>query len=255
MSADPPRHLQHCLLLHRRDFSNTSLLVEVFSATHGRFPAVAKGARRARSGAAALLQPFQPLWLGWSGRGEVRTLGRVEAAGAPLALRGDALYCGFYLNELLMRVLARSDPHEDLFAFYLSALQGLASGESLDSVLRRFELRLLQILGYGLVLDREADTGRPVLEAGHYRYVPERGIVPGDDNRIAEDGLTGATLLRLSGGQTLEGQQIREARRLLRAALAPHLGSRPLVSRALFRRARSPVAPATKQGQAPHSGD
>ncbi|AGA90600.1 DNA repair protein RecO [Thioflavicoccus mobilis 8321] len=237
MSGQSAGHLQRCLLLHRRDFSNTSLLVEVFSATEGRFPAVAKGARRGRAPTAALLQPFQPLWLGWSGRGEVRTLGKVEAAGAPLTLPGDALYCGFYLNELLMRLLARHDPQENLFAFYLAALKDLASGQVIDQVLRRFELQLLQVLGYGLVLDREADTGHPISAAGRYRYVPERGIVPARD-AMPQETLSGTTLLQLAGEEPLGGKEIREARRLLRAALAPHLGQRPLASREFFRRAR-----------------
>jgi len=237
VAAGSSSHLQRCLLLHRRDWSNTSLLVEVFSVAQGRFPAVAKGARRGRTGAAALLQPFQPLWLAWSGRGEVRTLGRVEAAGAALALSGDHLYCGFYLNELLMRLVARDDPQEDLFAYYLAALQDLALGRAVDSVLRRFELRLLQSLGYGLVLDREADSGRAVQAAGRYDYVPERGLFPVADG-VREQGFGGETLLRLAAEQDLGGEQIREARRLLRAALAPHLGSRPLASRNFFRRAR-----------------
>lgn len=237
MTGGASSHLQRCLLLHRRDYSNTSLLVEVFSGTQGRFPAIAKGARRGRNGTAALLQPFQPLWLTWSGRGEVRTLGRAEAAGVALALSGDHLYCGFYLNELLMRLLARDDPQEDLFAYYLAALQGLAAGQAVDPVLRRFELRLLQVLGYGLVLDREADSGLAVESGGRYDYIPERGLQAVADG-VREQGFCGETLLRLATEQDLDGDQIREARRLLRAALAPHLGPRPLASRELFRRAR-----------------
>lgn len=234
-------HLHRCLVLHRREFANTSLLVEVWSPTHGRFPAVAKGARRGRAPLAGLLQPFQPLWLGWSGRGEVRTLGRVEAAGRAFALDGDHLYCGFYLNELLMRVLARDDPHEDLFGHYLTALHDLADRQPLDAVLRPFELRLLRILGYGLVLDREADTGRPVQGAQRYRYQPQQGIVAvGVTDGCPSDGLSGETLLQLAADRPPVGDaQIREARRLLRTALAPHLGSRPLVSRELFRGRRS----------------
>lgn len=238
MAGESSHHLQRCLVLHRRDYSNTSLLVEVFSAAHGRFPAIAKGARRGRTATAAMLQPFQPLWLGWSGRGEVRTLGRVEAAGAAFGLQGNALYCGFYLNELLMRLIARWDPHEELFAFYHDALRDLANGQVLDVALRRFELRLLHALGYALVLDREADTDRPIARSGRYRFIPERGLVPADD-RVADGDLSGAMLLGLAADCALEGQaQIREARQLLRAALAPHLGSRPLASRELFRRVR-----------------
>ena len=102
-------------MLHRRDFSNTSLILEVFSAAHGRLPVLAKGAKRGK-GAAPMLQSFRPLWLSWSGGGEVKTLVRSEPAGRAFELKGDALFCGFYLNELLMRVLGRGDPHQHLFA-------------------------------------------------------------------------------------------------------------------------------------------
>ncbi len=239
MTAEPTAHLQRCLVLHRRDYSNTSLLVEVLSTAHGRFPAIAKGARRGRAPTAVLLQPFQPLWLTWSGRGEVRTIGRVEPAGPAFQLTGDHLYCGFYLNELLMRLLARHDPHEDLFAYYHSAVHDLAQGKDIDTVLRRFELRLLAVLGYGLVLDREADTGRSVTTDGRYRFEPERGLLAAIDG-VSEGTVGGATLLRLASEQALEGSQTREARRLLRMALALHLGGKPLQSRDLFRRSRRP---------------
>ncbi len=168
--------LEQAFVLHRRDYANTSLLLEIFSGTHGRFPAIAKGAKRGRAPSAALLQPFTPLWLSWSGRGEVRTLARVEAAGGALTLSGKALFCGFYLNELLMRLLGRNDPHEDLFAFYHAALTRLAQGTDLDSPLRQFELRLLQDAGYALDLEREWDTAHLVVAGRPYVYEPERGM-------------------------------------------------------------------------------
>jgi DNA repair protein RecO (recombination protein O) len=224
--------LQQSFVLHRRDFSNTSLLLEVFSGSQGRFPAIAKGAKRGRSPTAVLLQPFTPLWLSWSGRGEVRTLARVEAAGAALPLTGKALFCGFYLNELLMRLVGRHDPHEDLFAFYHAALTQLAQGADLDTPLRQFELRLLQDTGYALELEREWDTGRAVIAGRYYVYELERGL------RVAtgpEEGVRGEVLLALAAGQPLSGTLARDARGLLRAALAPYLGPRPLKSRELFR--------------------
>ena len=120
-------------MLHRRDFGNTSLIVEVFAVGHGRLPALAKGARRGRGAVAAILQPFRPLWMSWSGRGEVRTLTRSEPAGRAFDLQGEALLCGFYLNELLVRLLGRADPHADLFAFYHAALSDLAAGRDLQA--------------------------------------------------------------------------------------------------------------------------
>ena len=230
------RGLFQAFVLHRRDYGNTSLLVDVLACGLGRFPAIAKGARRGRSPASALLQPFQPLWLGAVGRGEVRTLTRIEAAGRPFALSGRLLPCGLYLNELLVRLLGRNDPHDALFAFYHAALLEMGSGADLDGTLRRFELRLLGELGYAPPLDREAHGERTVDPACAYV------LDPGHPPRLAGDGdaetpVSGATLLALAQGAPLDPVQRREARTLLRRLLEPHLGSKPLRSRELFRRA------------------
>jgi len=233
MTTDTRDCLQQAFVLHRRNYSDTSLLLEVFTSSHGRLPLVAKGAKRPRAPGAALLQPFTPVLLAWTGRGEVRTMVRVEPAGRPLALRGDALYCGFYVNELLMRLLGRQDPHEVLFVFYQLVLQELAAGTDIATPLRRFELRLLAELGYQAVLDREADSGAPVRPDRHYVYSSEQGLLPGVS--IGADGaISGETLRRLAGGEPLTGRYAREARTLTRRLLAPHLGERPLHSRALF---------------------
>lgn len=225
-------------VLHRRDYGDASLLVEILAGAPGRFPAIAKGVRRRRSPASALLQPFQPLWLGVVGRGDVRTLTRIEAAGRPLELFGSALPCGLYLNELLVRLVGRNDPQEALFAFYHAALSALASGEDLDWTLRQFELRLLGELGYAPPLDRESLGDRPVDPAGVYV------VDPGQPPRLASEGdsepsVSGATLLALARGTPLEPSQRREARTLLRRLLGPYLGPKPLKSRSLFRRVAS----------------
>ena len=232
-----PEHLQLAFVLHRRDYSNTSLLLELFVSGSGRLPAIAKGAKRKGAASSALLQPFQPLWLGTAGRGEVRTLTRVEAAGPPLGLQGRALVSGFYLNELLVRLLGRHDPHDALFAFYQAALSAVAGAGDLETTLRQFELRLLDELGYGLTLDRLAASGAKVEPHLTYLYDSDQGL------RLAvqpqpESGpwLSGATLLALASGEPLTESQRREARRLLRSVLEPHLGERPLQSRELYRR-------------------
>jgi DNA repair protein RecO (recombination protein O) len=241
-------HLQRSFVLHRRDFGNTSLIVEVFSADYGRLPVLAKGAKHGRSAASALLQPFQPLWLGWTGRGEVHTLIRSEPAGRAFTLQGRALFCGFYLNELLVRLLGRDDPHQDLFAFYHAALTALARGDDLETALRQFELRLLQELGFALVLDREADSDAPVNPDMRYRCEPDSGprrLVAGEGGF----GVSGETLLRLAAGERLTGETAREARGLMRRLLAPHLGERPLKSRELFRRWRGRGASSVDVGE------
>ncbi len=165
--------------MHRRDYTNTSLLLDVFGLGQGRFPAIAKGARRPRNPASALLQPFQPLWLAVVGRGEIRTLTRGEGAGRPIPLQGRALLVGFYFNELLVRLLARHDAHDPLFVFYQYSLARLAAGADLETLVRQFELRLLDELGYGPMLDREAGGREPVLAERFYIYEAEVGIAPG----------------------------------------------------------------------------
>jgi DNA repair protein RecO (recombination protein O) len=163
----------------------------------------------------------------------VQTLVRVEPNGRPLALAGDALLCGFYVNELLLRLLGRQDPHEALFLFYQVALSELACGNDLGTTLRRFELRLLAEIGYGPVLDREAHGERPVDAEQRYVYTEEGGLMRAAAPE-SEDTISGRTLLRLVTGAPLAGAEAREARLLARRLLAPHLGDRPLRSRTLF---------------------
>jgi len=233
-------HLQRCFVLHRRNFSNTSLILDVFSAAHGRLAVFAKGARQHRRGRPAggeILQPFRPLWLSWSGWGEVKTLVRYEAAGSTAELPGQVLYCGFYLNELLVRLLRRGDAHEALWAFYAAALTALATGEDVEAVLRRFELRLLREIGYAVELDREAGSGRPVVPGRWYVYEQELGL------RVADPGdgqhaLSGELLLSLAAGEPVSGPMAKTAKLLTRRLLAPYLGTRPLQSRELFRQHR-----------------
>jgi DNA repair protein RecO (recombination protein O) len=233
-----PEPLRRCFVLHRRDYGNTSLLLDLFCAETGRLPVLAKGAKRGRTPATAILQPFRPLWANWTGRGEVRTLTSAEPAGRTLDLDGQALFCAFYLNELLTRLLGRGIPHPELFAFYHAALAGLAAGEPPEASLRQFELRLLGEIGYGPLLDR--DAGGPVSPEARYLCAagqPPRRVLVGEGGAQA---VSGATLLALAAGEPLDDdQQTREARQLLRGLLAPHLGSKPLKSRELFRQAKS----------------
>lgn len=222
-------------VLHRRLYAETSLLLELFALGQGRLAAIAKGARRPRRPEGALLQPFQPLWIALVGRGEVKTLRAVEESSPPLGLKGKALVAGFYLNELLMRLLARQDPHDRLFAFYQAALAQLADSKEIEDVLRRFECRLLEEIGYGLTLDRVADDGMPVVPDEFYIYERESG--PRRPNaQVSGPRISGATLLALARDGPLSPDQRREARTLMRHVLAPHLGGRPLHSRELYRR-------------------
>src|SRR5512142_3117405 len=166
--ASSPKHKiesEPAFVLHSYPFRETSLVLEVFSRQHGRVPLVARGARRPRSALRGLLMGFQPLLLSWFGKHELRTLHSAEWQGGQPQLQGTALMCGFYLNELLLNLTARDDPHEHLFDYYRQTLQRLVHEEDHAATLRCFEKHLLQELGYALLLEHEASSNAPI-EAG-----------------------------------------------------------------------------------------
>src|ERR1051325_673923 len=229
---------QSAFVLHRRNYSETSLIVEVYTRHHGRLGLIAKGARRPGAKSRGVLKGFQPLLIGWSGRGELMTMTGVEADGAEMDLRGEALYCGFYLNELLMRLLHRHDPHELLYDRYRVALEGLSRESTHEAVLRVFEKHLLKEIGYGLTLEREGAIDQPIDPDAIYDYWLERGParvlhpeLPAPNDRVR---LRGASLLAFARDRFDDPATLREIKALTRAALAKHLGDRPLHSRRLF---------------------
>lgn len=215
-------------VLRTMAWQETSLLVEAFTARHGRIGLVARGARRPRSGLRAVLQPFVPLQLRFSRRGELATLSGAEASAPPAMLAGDALFAGWYLNELLLRTLARDDPHSELFAAYAAALRGLAEG-AIQPAVRCFEKALLDAIGYGLQIPPDLKPDQ------HYQYDWRTGPVPAAPGEAT---VRGATLLALAAGRIREPDQLREARRLLREALARVTGARELESLRALRQMR-----------------
>lgn len=227
--------LQPAYILHHHPYRNSSRLLEVFTRDHGRFGMVARGVGSRRSRLQGRLQPFRPLLLSWSGRGELMTLTAAESDGLPLPLSGAALLGGFYLNELLLRLTGRHLPTPDLFALYHETLCRLGEGGLDEGVLRSFECRLLEELGYRMVLDHDVESGAPIQPDRCYCYHIEKGPV-----EVAEDGggelrLSGSTLLALARGRFPDAASLREARRLMRRVLAFYLGDKPLRSRQLFR--------------------
>ncbi|MFV0275930.1 MAG: DNA repair protein RecO [Parahaliea sp.] len=237
--------LQPAYLLHARPYRDSSQLLEVFTAAHGRLSLVARGIhRRARGGSLRVnLQSFRPLLLSFAGRGELQTLFSAEAATPPLPLAGERLFSGLYLNELLLRLLHRHDPHRALFAAYGDALAELAQAPASEPVLRAFELNLLGELGYGVDLSREAARHEPVREGCWYRYSEGHGLLeclPGTEAPGAR--FSGEELLAIARGE-LGGSAAVAAKRLLRQVIAEHLGGRPLHTRELFRQYRHRGAP------------
>lgn len=223
---------QPAYVLHTYAYRETSLIVEAFASDYGRVAMVARGAKRPRSEMRGLLHGFQPLLLSWAGQQELKTLLRGEWRGGLPQLGGSALLCGFYLNELLLKLLPREDPHPGLFATYETALAELAAGVEQAPVLRRFELTLLTELGYALPLAREADTGGPIDPAARYHYAFDRGprrAPPAPGLRMPL--VRGATLLALADGRYVDAETAAEAKRLMREVLDHYLEQRGVESR------------------------
>jgi DNA repair protein RecO (recombination protein O) len=220
------RALRPAFVLHRRAYRESSLLVELLTLDEGRIGVVARGARRRRG--STPLEPFGELLVRWGGRGELGQLHAFESAAQPSRLVGTALYSGFYLNELLLRLLRRHDPHPEVYADYAATLASLADGGT-----GRVELRV------------EVPNGTPLAPDSRYRYEPELGPVAVDDD--ARGGLLvhGRALLALASGELDDARDLRELKPLLRSVLTPHLGPRPLGSRALFHASHTGVSPAS----------
>jgi DNA repair protein RecO (recombination protein O) len=225
--------LTQAVVLHRRAYRETSLLLDVCSADHGRLRLLAKGVKRGKSPLAHLLQPFVMLRLSWAGRGELPVLTAAEPAGPGLSLDGTALFCGFYINELLLNLLPSHDPHPEVFRLYLETLRQLGSEASQEKVLRYFEAALLEEVGYGLSLDREAQ-GREIDPAKLYAYVVDEGPVAAEA-AAAADAIHGATLLGLKRRNLENPEALQEAKRLMRRVVHHYLNGRTLKSRELFR--------------------
>lgn len=223
--------LQPAFVLHRSRYRDTSLLVELLTKDHGRLAAVARGAMGKRSERAGMLQAFRPLLIDYRGKGEVGSLGNIEAANKGYLLSGNRLYCGLYLNELIMRLTRRNDAHPLLFAAYTTTLAALSVQSELEGPLRIFEKQLLSSLGFALQLSSEAGGEKPLDPSSRYIYRIGEGPVRTDQT---QDSISGETLLRLSRNDELVGSCRDEARYLMRHVINYYLDGRPLRSRELF---------------------
>jgi len=220
-------------VLHSYAYKETSLIVDVFSRDYGRIALMAKGAKRPHSALRAVLQTFQPLAMGWRGKSEMRTLIAAEWVGGLRPLEKSALVCGFYLNELLVKLLARDDPHPALFQHYVATLNQLAHQESAPIVLRKFERALLKETGVASDLTICTSTGKIVEPDLHYVVDPERGPRPA---RAADPwpSVAGKTLLDMELEDYADTQTQAQSKFLMRFLLGYHLGGVPLNTRQIL---------------------
>jgi DNA repair protein RecO (recombination protein O) len=209
--------------------------VEAFTRDHGRMALIARGARRPRSGLRGVLLSFQPLLLSWTGRADLRTLIRAEWSGGYAPLTGQALICGFYLNELLLKLLARDDSHERLYAIYEDTLAALGKGTQYAAILRQFEIGLLRELGYAVILDRDVETGERIATGGRYVYIVERGPITAAGAAGNGVELSGQTLIDMQSGRFASAVTQHQSKTLMRALINHYLGNQVLHTRQLLR--------------------
>ena len=242
---------QAAFILHHYPYRETSLLLEVFTQNRGRVALVARGARRPRSALRGVLLAFQPLLLSWAGKSELRTLHKAEWQGGLPQLKGIALLCGFYLNELMVKLLPRDDPHEALYLAYFGALRELSKGADRAATLRTFEQHLLKELGYALTLDHDVASGEPIQANCSFQYLIERGPVrdsrwnAGTSNvagvesndAMAENGLelAGRTLLDMQCGDYTNPATMQQSKALMRMLINHYLGSQTLNTRQILK--------------------
>jgi len=224
---------QPAFVLHSYPYKETSLIVDLFTRDHGRIAVVAKGAKRPLSKLRGVLQTFQPLSVSWSGKSELRTLIDAEWVGGMLPIERTALLCGFYLNELLVKLLARDDPHRALFDHYISTLNELAHDEPAQIALRKFERALLKETGVAADLKRSTTTRETVVAALDYVVDPEKGA---REARVSDvwPVVTGKTLLDMEREDYGDPATQAQSKQLMRFLLAHHLGGVPLNTRQIL---------------------
>jgi DNA repair protein RecO (recombination protein O) len=234
--------LAQAYILHTQPYRDTSRILEVFTREQGRLSVFARGVRGPKARLASLLQPFQPLLISFTSRGDAGQLLSAESDAArhphsnPGSLMGGlppaALLSGFYLNELLLKLTTRHDPNAGLFAGYEEALATLTAGHALEPALRHFELRLLLEVGYGLDLTRTA-AGGTVSAEGYYHFRPADGLFATTAEHSGA--VRGSSLLQLVAGRLKDAQELSDARKVLSAALEHCLEGRPIATRAVAR--------------------
>ncbi len=236
MSTDARVNNEPGFILHTYPYKETSVMAEIFTRSHGRIALIVRGARRPTSALRGLMQPFTPLLLSWFGKSELKTLHAAEWQGGLMAPQGRALMCGFYLNELLLRLLARGDAHELLYDRYIATfelLAGEACNMDYERILRRFEKNLLSEIGYGATFDVDAETGAPIESDTSYVFQPERGAL----RASGQPGclVSGQTLIDLAADHFESQTTLIESKNLMRTLINHTLGAKPLYTRQLLR--------------------
>lgn len=226
--------LEPAYVLHRRPYRETSFLVELFTPEHGRLAVVAKGVKNPHSALQGLLQPFVPLLVSFSGKGELMSLNQVEINGVMKNLRADCLFAGFYLNELLVSLLQKWDPHPGLYACYEKTLTALQADKLDEGSLRSYEKTLVEELGYGFLPKSDVSLHNTFSPDKFYRFIPEHGFEACEPGSVASNIFSGKSLIAIARDDWQQENCLFDAKRLMRFILLPLLGAKEIYSRQLF---------------------
>lgn len=229
-------------VLHRYAYRETSFIIDIFTQHHGRISVIAKGVRNPKSPLKGLLQPFMPLHINAKGKSQLKTLTLCELYNSPIQLTDTGLISGLYLNELLMRLLHKEEISQHLFLIYHSTLLALEGKKNVEKSLRVFEKNLLETLGYALPLLHEAETHREIEPENYYKFIPEHGlelyITPeaSSQSQVRDTSVfLGDNLIAIHHDKFNTPEILLAAKKLMRLALMPLLGNKPLKSRELFK--------------------
>ena len=226
--------LQPAFILHTRPYRDTSMLIDFFTPEFGRMTAVARGVRSRKTSKRNLLNPFTRLLISFQGKTDLKLLTQFEAEGAHFSLTAKYLFSGFYLNELLVRLLPQQDAHPEIYVLYEQSLQALSAQLDLEPVLRDFEFQLLQKLGYGIDFDTDAKTGEMISAHANYCLDPACGIYLAHADVPSNFQFSGQHINAIAQRDFASLEVKQTAKRISRILLKPLLGSKPLMSRELF---------------------
>ncbi|MEH6627330.1 MAG: DNA repair protein RecO [Motiliproteus sp.] len=230
---------QPAYVLHSFPYKDSSSLVDYLTSDFGRVRMIVKGVRRNGSRLREAIQPFQPLHISWRGKGELKTLIAAETISLNPFLQGRTLWCGLYLNELAVRLLPQWDSHPRLFAYYQLAVSTLSDLDAQESVLRIFERRLLEELGFEVSFTHTVNPEKAIEPHRYYYFNPEQGFSLAAEGAQPSSGQVcypGDSILAIAEDDYHNDRVKQIAKRLMRVALGPHLGHKPLQSRELFKR-------------------
>ena len=224
-----------CYILHRRDYRESSLILEIFSREYGRVSLVAKGAKRNKNQQGINYNLYQKYLISWIARSELGTLVDIDFASLMNSLKPEQIMAGFYMNEITLRLLHKHESHPELFDSYDTSISKLLNGEFEQTLLRYFEKALLQSLGYGLIFDHDVHTGEIIVDEADYFYKIDYGPSAEIHESRHDIKISGKTLIELDKDTLSDNKNLSESKILLRTILNQYLGDKPLASRQLYR--------------------